>query len=92
MNVIDKIRIVKLDDLNLTWELLKETKDKGGNSKGTSWVRVGGYYSSLEGALLGIRKYLDEEMVTSSTTIEKYIETLKNTKLVMEVIDNAKAK
>lgn len=96
MKVIDNIRIVKLDNSNITWERYQE-KEIGKKEKGVKrekvmdWIQVGGYYTSVESALESIIKTLKREMITNATDIESYLQELKNTKLVVEVIDNAKA-
>lgn len=69
--MLDNFRILKLDGLNLTFEEYKEVKNNNGNVS-TKWVRVGGYYGSMEQCLAGLKKHI----INSYANIDSYNEVL----------------
>lgn len=68
---LDNFRILKLDGLNLTFEEYKEVKNNNGQVS-TKWVRVGGYYGSMEHCLAGLKKHI----INSYANIDSYSEVL----------------
>lgn len=58
--VLNNFRIVRLDASNLTFEEYKEVESKrnGETTISTKWVRVGGYYGSMERCLKGLKDYI----------------------------------
>ena len=73
---LDNFRIVKIDEFNITFEEFKGVKNKKDNTIGMKWVRVGGYYGSLEHCLNALKNYI----------ISKYI-NIDSVDTVLEQID-----
>lgn len=69
MKNISKIRIVRLDDLNITFQVYREIKGKN-NQIRKEWVQDGGYYPSLETCL----KDLKDFVINNSFEIENLLE------------------
>lgn len=69
MKKISKIRIVRLDNLNITFQVYREIKGKN-NQIRKAWVQDGGFYPSLEICL----KSLKEFVINNSFEIENLLE------------------
>lgn len=74
IQITDKIRITRLDKLNLQLETLEEVNKKDGTIA-NEW-KWNGYYGDLKSAINGVLKYLlmelsNEEITTLSELIER---------------------
>ena len=76
-------RIIQLDKYNLTFEEFKELENTKTKEKYTKWIRVGGYYGSLEHCIKGLKDYIlsqklqDNECDTPNDIID-YLDRLNN--------------
>lgn len=57
----EKIRIIQLDQYNMTFEIYKEVENIKTHEKTIKWVRVGGYYGNLNQCTKAIKDYLIAE-------------------------------
>lgn len=75
---LDNFRIVKIDEFNITFEEFKEVKSKKAGTIGMKWVRVGGYYGSLEHCLNALKNYIIAKYISidSVDTVLKQIDKL----------------
>lgn len=73
MLIIDNYRIIKMDKYNLTFEEYKEVEKK--KQRVMEWVRVGGYYGSLDSCLKALKDYIIEDLIENNNL---YINELKD--------------
>ena len=77
IQINDKIRIVKIDKLNLQLETLEEVHKKDG-TVANEW-KWNGYYGDLKSAINGALKYCLMELATEDiTTLSELIEHIDN--------------
>ena len=77
IQITDKIRITRLDKLNLQLEVLEPVNKKDG-SVVNEW-KWNGYYGDLKSAIGGVLKYCLMELSTEDiTTLSELIERIDN--------------
>ena len=77
IQINDKIRIVKIDKLNLQLETLEEVHKKDG-TVANEW-KWNGYYGDLKSAINGALKYCLMELATEDiSTLSELIERIDN--------------
>lgn len=71
MLLLNRFRVKALDKYNITFEELKEVESKKKTKqKRLEWVRVGGYYGKLDGALKGLKDYILQEYLESDVSVD----------------------
>ena len=70
MILLNRFRVKALDKYNITFEELKEVENKTTKQKRLEWVRVGGYYGKLDGALKGLKDYILQEYLESDVSVD----------------------
>lgn len=77
IQINDKIRITRLDKLNLQLETLEEVNKKDG-TVAEEWIREG-YYGDLKSAIGGVLKHCLMELATENiTTLSEIVERIDN--------------
>ena len=70
MILLNRFRVKALDKYNITFEELKEVENKNTKQKRLEWVRVGGYYGKLDGALKWLKDYILQEYLESDVSVD----------------------
>ena len=55
---LDKFKVVRLDDINITFEEYKDVLNPITKEVTTKWVRVGGFYGTLTSCLRALKSYI----------------------------------
>jgi hypothetical protein len=77
---IDNYRIVKLDDLNYTYDIYREVKSKQGTSE-FRWVNIGGYYGSIEVCINSLKsKIVGDYLQTRKMKTDEFVKLLEKMK------------
>ena len=91
-----KIRIIQLDQYNMTFEVYKEVENIKTHEKTTKWVREGGYYGNLKQCLKAIKDYLiaEENKNNDNLDILKYLDEINESynKCGINIINNPNGK
>ena len=70
---LGNLRIIQLDQWNLTFEIYKETP----KTHKMEWVKVGGYYRNLTQCLKALKEYIiANNIIENDLTISETIEML----------------
>lgn len=87
--ITEKLRINRIDNMNITLEILKERKNSKTNEKKSFW-KIKGYYGNLKQAFTSALYYLIEnENNKVVKSIEDVITAIKNAEqLIINVVED----
>ena len=79
MILLNKFRIRALDKVNIIFEEYKEVESKDKKTKRMDWVRVSGYYGSLDATLKALKDYIVQDSLSNEDSVDmlKVLDTLK---------------
>lgn len=80
MILLNKFRIRALDKVNIIFEEYKEVESKDKKTKRMDWVKVSGYYGSLDATLKALKDYIVQDSLSNEDSVDmlKVLDTLKD--------------